>query len=66
MANSEDPDKTAERGKYCRPGSDCWEWQLVKTLIRLLRMATSIDTDQTAKNGKYYRPWSDYWEWQTV
>ena len=49
--NSVDPDQTAEDGKYCRPGSDCWEWQIVYTLIRL-RMANSVDLDQTAEDGK--------------
>ena len=48
MANSEDPDQTAEK-------------QILQTLIRLLRMAISVDPDQTAENGKYYRPWSDNW-----
>ena len=51
MANIVDPDQTAENGKQRRPWSD-WEWQIVQTLLRLLRMANSVDPDQTAENGK--------------
>ena len=28
MANSVDPDETADNGKQCRPLSDCWQWQI--------------------------------------
>ena len=47
-----DLDETAENGKYWRPWSDYWDWQIVFTLIRLFRMAISVDPDQTAENGK--------------
>ena len=49
MNNSVNSDQTAsEHDKKCRPWSDCWEWQTVQTLIRLLRIANSVDPDQTA------------------
>ena len=48
IANTADLDQTAEKDKYCRPLSDCGEWQTVQTLIRLLRKANSVDPDQTA------------------
>ena len=52
MANSLDPDETAENGKQRRPDQTAKkEWQIVKTLIIPLRMANSVDTDQT-ENGK--------------
>ena len=70
MANSVDPDQTAENdsadidqtaenGKYCRPWSNCWERQTVQTLISLLRMANTVDFDQIAENVEQCRPWSD-------
>ena len=47
MANSVNPDQTAENFKKFRHWSDSREWQTVETLIRLMKMTNSVDPDQT-------------------
>ena len=54
MANSVDPNQTPENVDL--DNTNWKEWQIVKTLIRLLRMANSVDTDQTAEMSNSLDP----------
>ena len=67
MANSVDPDQTADNGEQSRPDQTAKKGKQFRPWLYYLEwMANSVDPDQNATNGKYCRPWSNCWEWQTV
>ena len=58
MTNSIDPDQTAENGNSVDLDNTTKKlWQIVSSLIRLIRIAKSVHPDQTGENGKQSSPW---------
>ena len=62
MANSVDPDHSAENGKQCRPSSDLLRMTVDlnrdQNNVELDQIAENdcVELDQIAENGKWCRP----------